>query len=211
MAKETNQLNEEEKEALKFLERDFNQSYQQMRHYDQQIFEIFKFLFTAYTALVGVSVGLFQFGLKEGIDLRLAGVSAIAVAIVLGLFLLGVAVRNRIYFVQVTRYINEQRRLFVVYKPLGFQNCSGMYTDPKLPPYFDWRSSQSWITYTVATLNSILFGVFLYLYLPSNPYRKFYIIISGSILLVIQLFVCIRYLMTREKKNADGAVFGRKC
>ena len=35
-----------EKESLKFLERDFNQCFMQMRHYDSQIFDILKFMFT---------------------------------------------------------------------------------------------------------------------------------------------------------------------
>lgn len=53
---------EQEKEAVKFLERDFNQCFQQMRHYDSQIFDILKFMFTGYTALIGVALGLYKFG-----------------------------------------------------------------------------------------------------------------------------------------------------
>lgn len=41
-------MSEHEKEALKFLECDFNQSFQQIRHYDSQIFDILKFTFTGY-------------------------------------------------------------------------------------------------------------------------------------------------------------------
>mgnify|MGYP001603832446 CR=1 FL=1 len=45
MSEPAQNISDQEKEALKFLERDFNQSFQQMRHYDAQIFDILKFMF----------------------------------------------------------------------------------------------------------------------------------------------------------------------
>jgi len=81
-------LSEQEREALNFLERDFNQCFQQMRHYDAQIFDILKFMFTAYSVLVGVALGLYQFGLKEGKDLSVPAIAALTVGLILGLFML---------------------------------------------------------------------------------------------------------------------------
>lgn len=46
-------------EYSKFLERDFNQCFQQMRHYDLQITGLMKFTFTSYTALIGIAFGLY--------------------------------------------------------------------------------------------------------------------------------------------------------
>lgn len=60
MSEPAQNISDQEKEALKFLERDFNQSFQQMRHYDAQIFDILKFMFTAYSVLIGVALGLYQ-------------------------------------------------------------------------------------------------------------------------------------------------------
>jgi hypothetical protein len=142
---------EMEKEAIRFLERDFEQCFKQMRHYDVQIFEILKFMFTAYSALIGVSIGLYQFSLKENHDLYWAAIAALSVGLILGIFLFAVAIRNRVYFVLVTRYINEYRDFFLKINPLGFENKTKMYTNYTQPPYFNWRSSQAWLSYIVAT------------------------------------------------------------
>jgi hypothetical protein len=201
----TTNIPEQEKEALKFLERDFNQSFQQMRHYDLQIFDILKFMFTAYSALIGVALGLYQFGLKENKDLSLPAIAALAVGLVIGLFMFALTIRNRVYFVQVVRYINEQRGFFLKYKPMGFENLSKMYTNHRQPPYFNWRSSHSWLCYIIAALNSALLGTLLYILYPCtlNP------VIGGSpVLFLLQLVIIIGYLKSSENKSASKAVFG---
>jgi hypothetical protein len=198
-------ISEQEKEALKFLERDFNQSFQQMRQYDSQIFDILKFMFTAYSALIGVALGLYQFGLKESMDLTLPAVATLAVGLVIGLFMFALTIRNRVYFVQVVRYINEQRGFFFKYKPMGFENLSKMYTNYKQPPYFNWRSSHSWLCYIGAALNSTLLGTLLYILYPCtwNP------VVGGSpALFLLQLVIAMGYLRSRENKSASKAVFG---
>ena len=59
-------------EAVRFLERDFNQCFQQMRHYDSQLWDICKFSFTAYTALIGIAIGLYQYSIQKALDLTYA-------------------------------------------------------------------------------------------------------------------------------------------
>lgn len=197
---------EYEKEALKFLERDFNQCFEQMRHYDTQTFNILKFMFAAYSALIGVAIGLYQFGLQQSKDLSLPAIAALTIGLILGLFMFALVIRNRVYFVQVTRYINEHRNFFLKYKPLGFENKSGMYTNHEQPPYFNWRSSHSWLSYIVSLLNSVLFGVLLYIAFPC----AWKIVIAGSLILCgIQLAIAIAYLKSQEKKSASVAVFGK--
>lgn len=199
-------LSEIEKEAVKFLERDFNQCFQQMRHYDAQILDILKFMFTAYSALIAVALGLYQFGLKEGNDLSLPAIAALGVGLILGLFMFALVIRNRVYFVQVTRYVNEHRGFFLKNRPVGFENKSKMYTNYEQPPFFNWRSSQSWLCYIVAVLNSILFGILVYIACPD----AWTAVISGSSLLCgIQLVIAVRYLKSRENKSASEAVFGK--
>jgi len=200
------EITEQEKEALKFLDRDFNQCFQQMRAYDAQIFDILKFIFTAYSALLGIAIGLYQFGLKEGHDLSQPALAALSVGLIVGLFLFALAIRNRVYFVQVTRYINEHRGFFFKYKPLGFDNKSKMYTNYQQPPYFDWRSSHLWLCYIIAFLNSILLGVTFYIMYPCHWKT---VIITGSILFSLQLIIAVAYLKTRENKSASEAVFGK--
>ena len=144
MSETIRNISDQEREALKFLERDFNQCFQQMRHYDSQIFDILKFMFTAYTALIGVALGLYQFGVKEKIYLIPPAIAALIIGLVLGAFMFYLVLINRAYYVRVARYINEQRNLFLSFKPLGFENISRMYTNAK-QPYFSRESSQVWL------------------------------------------------------------------
>ena len=117
-------LTEAQKESLKFLDRDFNQCFQQMRHYDAQIFDILKFMFTTYAALFGIALGLYQYQVQGRTNLSLPIIVVLGVGLVMGLFLFGLALRNRAYYVKVARYINEQRDLFFKHIPFGFSNKS---------------------------------------------------------------------------------------
>ena len=199
-------IGEEEKEAIKFLERDFNQSYQQMRHYDGQMFEILKFMFTGYTTVIGVAIGLYEFGLKENKTLTAPAIAILCVGLIFGLFMFALTIRNRVYFVQVARYINEQRKLFLVLKPMGFQNESRMYTNCSQPPYFNFRSSQAWFAYIVAALNATLVTVLSFI-TCMTPAAALGI---GIGLFLAQLVSGIVYLKSREGKSASGAVFGKE-
>ncbi len=155
-------LPEVQKEALKFLERDFNQCFQQMRHYDAQIFDIIKFMFTTYAALFGIALGLYQYQVQGRASLSLPIIVVLGVGLVTGMFLFGLALRNRVYYVKVARYINEQRDLFFKHAPFGFSNTSGMYTSPTQPSYLNLRSSHGWFASVLAFLNSTLAGILLY-------------------------------------------------
>jgi len=195
-------ISELEKESLRFLERDFNQSFQQMRYYDSQIFDILKFVFAAYSALIGVSLGLYQFGLKESRDLTLPATAALIVGLTLGLFMLALIIRNRAYFVQVARYINEQRDYFFRHKPPEFENKSKMYTDCSRPRFSNWHSSQMFLAYIIAALNSALCGVLAFISL-SACWKWWAVGISSTALLIIQLGSGLTYLRMREKKYSS--------
>lgn len=130
-------------EAVKFLERDFSESYGQLRHYDTQITDLMKFSVTLYIATLTAALGVYQFSLEKGIQLDLAVKALLISGLLAGLFMLWLLVRSRVYFVRVARYINEHRHFFTRLKPLGFPNDSAMYTDAKYPKYFSWGSSHS--------------------------------------------------------------------
>ncbi|MBE7415394.1 MAG: hypothetical protein HS130_09290 [Deltaproteobacteria bacterium] len=200
------EISEKEKEALKFLSSDFNQCFQQMRHYDSQITLILKFMFTAYTALIGIALGLYQFGLKEQKDFSTPASFALTIGLIIGLFMFSLTVRNRVYFVQVARYINEQRGFFLKFSPIGFGNFSKMYTNLQQPPYFNWRSSHTWLYGIIATLNSTLLIVLLYIL----EYDWIILAFCSSLLVLIQMSCGILYLRSRESKSASKAVFGRE-
>lgn len=197
---------EQEVEAIRFLERDFNHCTHQLRHYDTQIIDILKFMFTAYGALVSIALGLYQFGLKENRNLSLPIIAALIVGLIIGLLMFALVVRNRAYFVQVARYINEQRNFFLKIRPMGFENKSGMYTDYNRPSYFNWRSSHSWLGYIFAALNASLLGGLLYIFFSG---RWGTVIIGSLMLFILQLVIPVVYLRTRENKTASKAIFGK--
>jgi len=198
-------------EASRFLERDFNQCFEQMRYYDNQQWQICKFAFTDYTAAIGAAVGLYQLSLDRQMNLVTAALAILAVAAVLGIFLLALTVRNRVYYVLVTRYVNEHRQHFLEQKPLGFQNQTRMYTNPAQPPYFNWRSSQAWFLYTISFLNSVLAGLLAFVICRLTGCAQWpWGIATFFIALAIQLIASIVYLFSREGKSAAGAVLGRE-
>lgn len=198
MNEKSENIPEKVKEALKFLERDFNQCFQQMRHHDTQIFDILKFMFTAYTVLIGAALGLFKSNLQ--VNLTFPIVISLIIGLILGAFMFYLVLINRSYYVRVTRYINEQRKLFLSFKPLGFENISHMYTNAK-QPYFSRESTQIWLAYIIGTLNSTLLGVLLFITFDSYRYRWLIVIGGGLAFFSIQLVIVIKYLKSQESKS----------
>ena len=194
-------------EAAKFLERDFNQCFMQLRHYDSQIWNICCFAFIAYIAILGTAMSMYQYSLDKDFDLMPAAMSILGAGFVLGLLIYGLAIRTRIYYVVVCRYINEHRELFLKSKPLGFENISGMYVNPTAPAYFNWRSWQSWLYYIIAFLNALL-PALLVLYFSAGDWAL--TVIIGIITALAQIGVGIAYLKSREGKGGSKAVFGKE-
>lgn len=196
-------------EAAKFLDRDFNQCFTQLRHYDAQLWDICKFAFTGYSAVLALSVGLFEYSRDHDANLVPSAMALLLVSLLLGLFLFALAVRNRVYFVFVTRYINEHRQFFLSAKPFGFSNSSGMYTNPKQPPFFNWRSSQAWLCYIVASLNAVLGGSVVRMGVRARADVWVLTASTFAAMFVVQVWLAVWYLNTRENKGASKAVFGR--
>ena len=198
-----------QEEAAKFLQADFNQCFQQLRHYDSQLLDILKFQFGSYTFIVGTALGLYQFGLKEQASLTLPAVGVLVVGLIFGVLMYSLAIRHRVYFVLVARYINEQRGFFLKQKPLGFENKTRMYTNPAQPPYFNWRSSQAWYLYFVAILNSALLGVLIFLLVGGSD-AWWVLGVAGLLSFIAQVWSAVRYLTSREPLSASVAVFERE-
>lgn len=196
------------REEAKFLDRDFNQCFQQMRHYDAQYLDLCKFAFTAYSAVVGLAFALFNYGIAQKVDYSLPAAATLIVGLCFGLCFLAFIVRNRVYFVVVARYINEHRRHFLRSRPLGFENHSKMYVSLDQPLYFHWRSSQALLLYVMSGLNGFLAGTALhFLRFAASP-RWLVAVGVGVGAFVLQVVVAASYLKAREDKSAAKAVFG---
>ena len=190
-----------ETEAAKFLERDFNQCFAQLRHYDSQIWNICRFAFTAYIAILGAATGMYQYSNEANFDLISVAMVVLGAGFFLGLLLYGLVVCSRAYYVLVCRYINEHRKLFLEFKPLGFENISGMYVNPAIPSYFNWLSWQSCLCYAIALLNALLAAPLVFYVLDGVSCRWELTVMFGIIIILIQIVLSIAYLKSREGKG----------
>jgi len=193
MTSDTSTMRGDDMEAARFLERDFNQCFAQMRHYDGQIWDIRKFTLTAYTVLLGVAIGLYQYSETKEFDLTPASVVILAVGTLFGLFMFSLTVRNRVYFVVVARYINEHRQLFLRDDPLGFKNTVHMYTDPSQPPFFSWLSSQTCLSIVIAILNSVLLATLMFMGLGGSERRLSATVVVFLLFLFVQVILAVYY------------------
>ena len=189
-----------------FLGKDFEQCFEQMRHYDSQIIDLGKFAFTAYPTIVGAAVAIYKYGLANKTDYSVVAGMIPLVAFFPGLFLLWHMVRTRICFAQVTRYINEVRRSYLVGQPMKVTNESGMYADPKVPPYMDRGSSQLSFMYIMTILNSFLGGVAVYLLTVRYERQASAVALAFGALLVIQLYLVVSHLRGWQKRSSSASV-----
>jgi len=114
-------LDEVEQRAAAFLERDFTESFAQLRHYDSQLWDVWKFSLTAYSALLGTAVGLYKYSIEKDVDLVPAAIAVLVVGLLLGIVFLALAIRTRTYYVITARYINHPRYFFLKKPPLDLR------------------------------------------------------------------------------------------
>jgi|GEM_PF-1185441 len=196
--------------AVRFLDTDFSECFAERRRFDSLIWEVTKFTFTAYSAMLAAAVGLYTFSLQQQVDLVPAAIALLSVGVVVGLFMLLLLVRTRVYFVIVTRYINEQRRHFLSDHPVGFENQSMMLTDVDRPAFFSTRSTHAWAALLVIALNAALSSALGFIGAPAGGRRG---ILAGVIFVVVgvaQAVVAVAYLRSRDGISPSEAVFGRR-
>ncbi|MBN1505140.1 MAG: hypothetical protein JW952_08780 [Candidatus Eisenbacteria bacterium] len=200
--------NRTEEASERFLERDFSECFQMMRHYDSQLLETVKFALAAYSAIAGAALAFYKYGIDHSADYRGPALAVTTVGLLIGIVLFALATRTRVYFVLVTRYINEHRAFFLNLRPFGFPNRTRMYTDSRQPPYFSWRSSQALLLYALALLNAGLLALGLFLALNGALHWKPVTVLGAGAMLLVQLATAVVYLLTREAKSASAAVWG---
>ena len=189
-----------DKAVLDLLKADFSDSYSQMRHYDQQVLELFKFTFTAYTTVTTLAIALYKIGYEYNVDLTIPLLFGLGVAFVIGLFGLSLIIRNRAYYVRVARYVNEIRREVLSQHPLGIKNLSRMYTDPSQPKHLNVMSTQTAHWTVVAALNSLLLGIFLYIACSSFCGRLMIVVLIPCAVFVVQIVIAATFLYCLDKK-----------
>lgn len=195
------------------LESDFNQCFEQARHYYKIALEIIKYAFAGYMAVMAGSYALFRFGLEIHLDSSDFWVLLIVLllsAFSMGLIFLWIIVRNRCHFVLINRYINEIRGFYIKKNVFEFKNNTRMHMDYKNPPYYDPYSTHSWAIYLISILNTSLF--FLMMIFWNITFHCGYEITSYLTvsILPLQIGCSIYYLLKKEGQSADEIIFGKK-
>ncbi len=192
--------------SVDFLLKEYSEAYNHMRHYDNLELSFIKFVFAFDIGILSACVTIYNyFQGNEKIVAKPLGIIAL-LGFTVGLIFLALCVRNRVYFVVVTREVNRIRKYFNENMEAKF-NFDEMYMNPLYPKYFNFMSTYSLSKYLISILNAIL---------ASIGYSLFWCGIlgfNGWVLIIsflAQAGFIILYLISKEGKKADEAVHGEK-
>lgn len=134
--------------AKELLVCDFQQAFYMLRHYDDVNWNLTKFSFGQILVSLGACWTVFFEANKANAlpILKLNYSIAIFILLILSsaftlISILGIC-KNRTYFVKVSRYINEHRKVAINKNNVGFANESKMWNNPNFPKNVDWGSTQ---------------------------------------------------------------------
>lgn len=179
-------------ETLEFLNQDFSESHNQLRHYDNIILDSFKFIFSIYIALIGGAISLLN--IENEFDFTFLIEALIIFSIILCTFIIFYVVEQRIYFVKTARYINEIRHYFLAENQVHFRNQSKYYSDCLKPDFFNLKSSHIILTFIISILNS--FNVGLLIYVINN---NLLLLLSAVVIVTLLLQTSVIFLILKRK------------
>lgn len=180
--------------SKQLLINDFQQAFYMLRHYDEVNWNLTKFAFGQILVSLGACWTIFFEANKTsslpilkayyliGIFLLLLLSAAFTLISILGIC------KNRTYFVKVSRYINEHRKLALENNDVGFKNVSKMWHNPKYPKNLDKGSTQMICLYLLCgcyVLEVVLSAIALF-YIPF-VFNKNLLSLS---FMVLTVFIC---------------------
>jgi hypothetical protein len=169
-----------------FINAEYQQCFEHMRHYDKIAQELFKFSFTYYSAIVTLSLGIYQFFFanNHSIYSSLLYISAILLlSFLIGNSIILLLIRNRKYFIDVAHQVNGIRAYYINEINV-FENKLSI--DPEFPKLANPKSSQFIILYIFLFVNMIL------LFFSLLCFVKFYHI---KFSFIISIIVSILYFI----------------
>ncbi len=213
-----NQSEEYKKEAINFIGRDYAEVFQQLRKYDDEIWDITKFSFLQLVGSIGATWAVFSLAYAKDADPILRTLWEVVGAIILfisflfGLLAVQFILRIRVYFVFTARYINEHRDFFLSSRPIGLSNKSGFYMNIHHPKAFDPGSTHLLAVYIISLICSLLFGLGLGLLLHyfGMPVVRATLtgVIAWMLMSLLSVGYGIYYLRSKRDRSTDYDVFG---
>ena len=149
---------------------DFQECMGMLRHYDSVNWDLTKFTFGQVLVVIGACWTILNAEREKGETLWNVlndGLSNYIVGSILFLsacfvFLaLSAILKNRTYFVKMSRYLNEHRKNVLQKHPFGFENQSKMWCNPEFPLIIDKKSTQLLCMYLFAMCLVVLLFVSL--------------------------------------------------
>ena len=140
--------------SIEFLKTDFEQCFNQMRHYDTIFIAVVNFTFAFFAAISAASI-VFLCEKDPSNATYLALSFLYGIVAIIGLLILSLLLRNRCYFTFVARYVNEVRGNYLKNLNANFSNKTGLPTSPGSPRLFSPGSTQTILMYFVAIFNTV--------------------------------------------------------
>lgn len=197
------------------LKSDFEQCFEHLRHYDNLFISMSNFLYSGYAAVI-VAVFTFYSAYPRNITSSIGITCLLLFSFFVGILILGFLIRNRIYYVFLSRFINEIRRDYLIKKPMDFKNESGMYKDPQNPTIFNPGSTHMILMYFVILCNSsllagaitFLFRTIAFITLDESKFSLTIFIFIFIISVLNQAIWILCYFWLKDKKKtADEVLF----
>ena len=137
------------------LNADFQECFEQMRHYDDAFQNGLQFTYGGVIALSGLLGTLLQI---KGADTLRTVTPVLVLSWLAGFLMVMFLAKNRVYFARVARYVNQIRDFYLRESPGKFEDHTNFYRNRKFPPIFDPGSTQTFQIYLACALDSFLFA-----------------------------------------------------
>lgn len=193
---------------LDLLKIDFQQCFEQMRHYDRIFLQFVAGIFSFNIGILIILFKLFQNSTKQYLFFNFEQVWLIILimALCVGIFSLIFLSRNRLYYIRVARFVNEVRSHYLNAQPLNISNKANLYIDYTSPKAFSFFSTQLILIYILSIINA--FYLFILVFIITKNFR---ISFGSSIaLLIIQVLGTLTLLYRNDNSFNKGVNKGDK-
>ena len=194
-------------ESVGFLVSEYEQCFEQMRHYNAISISLTKFVFTGFAAIASGAFALFKY--LEGQNYQNIVIGGILLlTFVTGVIFLTLMLRNRVYFIFVARQVNSLRNYFLSNMDVDYIKYNVCYIDPSFPRAFNLWSTYTLLFFIVALINAVLVGVGSYLvithYCTGEDWLRWLIsLVIAVVLVVTQLIASIFYLTRYDRPRMN--------
>lgn len=195
-------------ESNKFLLKEYELSYEQMRFYDTRHNDFMKYLFTLTSAVAAAQFAVFKFvqGPTSGFFLCQAFLGI--VVFIATILLLLAMLQNRLYFVFIARQLNYIRSHYLDTEVKEL-DADKFFTSTDFPAFKPF-SVHTYQLLGAALVSSLFAGVTTYGCMEAAD-KSFSIIISLLVIVLVaftEIIYGITYLKKRSSQTADKAIHG---